>query len=82
MTSDPDPELVVHQVAHYQPVAYVGTDEHGRTLVTCPSCGTPAPILEGGRIACPLGDGVMEYLRREVAARMGPATPPAGESKP
>jgi hypothetical protein len=56
----------VYKASYVVPTSIVGTDEQGRTLVTCPSCHEPAPVLEDGTIACPLGEVEAEVLRQTL----------------
>lgn len=64
-----DPEITVKKYAHYVPATILGKDEHGRTLIMCPSrgCGDTATIMEDGRVVCPTDEAMQEYLVRALA---------------
>lgn len=58
----------VRKIAHKIPVNVIGTDDQGRTLVQCPSrgCGDIAYIADDGRLVCPSGEAIEEFLRDHV----------------
>lgn len=81
MSSEPKPELKVAKVTYLVPVAVLGTDAQGRTLVACPQCHEPAVVLENGDIVCPLGKAINDLLKREIKATLND-TPSPPEPEP
>lgn len=65
VTTPPPPPPVVKKIGYVMPVNVIGTDDQGRTLIQCPArgCGDTAHIAEDGRLVCPSGDAITEYLR-------------------
>lgn len=60
--------MKIKKYGYVMPVTVIGIDDQGRTLVVCPSrgCGDTAYIAEDGRLVCPSGDAITEYLRGVV----------------
>lgn len=77
-------ELTVQRVSYYVQTSLLGTDEHGRTLVVCPSpgCGDTAYVDADGRIVCPTGEAISSFLAEaydqlvEAAEAVLPANSP------
>lgn len=60
---------MIKKYGHIMQVNVIGTDDQGRTLVVCPSpgCGDTAYIDDDGRLVCPTGEAINEYLRPYLA---------------
>lgn len=73
-----DEEITVKKIGYYMPVNVLGADEHGRTLVQCPSrgCGDTAYVAEDGRIVCPTDEAITACLSDAVAALESAYVPP------
>lgn len=67
MTQPADTTIPVTKAAAVVPVAIQGTDAEGRTLITCPTCGDTATVLEDGLVSCPTDQGIVGYLRPRLA---------------
>jgi hypothetical protein len=56
----------IKKMTYVVPTSVLGYDDQGRMLVRCPECGDDATILDDGRIACPLGDAISDWLKQEA----------------
>lgn len=60
--------MEIKKISYVAPVNVIGTDDDGRTLVMCPDCGDTAHLADDGRLVCPTGEAIGEYLRIAAAA--------------
>lgn len=60
--------MEIKKIGYVMPVNVIGADAQGRTLVQCPSpgCGDTAYIAEDGRLVCPTGEAIEEFLTRTI----------------
>lgn len=70
-------DLLVREIAYYQPMSIVGTDDQGRTVVVCPSCHDEAYLAEDGRVVCAFGEAQEAFLRDALSAYAEPTDLPA-----
>lgn len=63
-----EPQNAVKQISHHVPVAVHGQDEHGRTLVGCPTCGDTATVLDSGEVRCPTGAATDDAIQQALGA--------------
>lgn len=59
---------MIKKYGYVMPVNVIGTDAQGRTLVQCPSrgCCDTEYIAENGRLVCPTGEAIEEFLTRTI----------------
>ncbi len=63
--------MEVNKLTAIIPTSVLGTDEEGRTLVRCPTCGDTATVQADGRIICPLDEAISGWLRDQMRERLG-----------
>jgi len=67
-------EITVNKASHYQPVALLGLDEHGRQQYMCPFCHEVAYFDENGRGVCPTDTAMSAFLSEAMARLDTPTT--------